>query len=73
MFEGSGELLQGLNQLLELRRGRRLLHGGDVLDDCLNMVAVASVAAWTCWAKSRTAVVEFCPMTFTLRADVAMV
>ena len=35
LVEGSGELLQGLDQLLELRRGRRLLHGGDVLDDCL--------------------------------------
>ena len=37
LLYGSGELLQGLDQLLELRRGRRLLHGGDVLDDCLDL------------------------------------
>ena len=37
LLEGSGELLQGLDQLLELRRGMWLLHGGDVLDDCLDL------------------------------------
>ena len=37
LLEGSGELLQGPDQLPELWRGRRLLHGGDVLDDCLDL------------------------------------
>ena len=37
MLKGSGELLQGLDQLLQLRRGRRILHGGGVLDDGLDL------------------------------------
>ena len=73
LLEGSGELLQGLDQLLELRRGRRLLHGGDVLDDCLDLGGSGFRGCMELLGQVAYCGVEFCPMTSTRCVNVAMV